>query len=269
MREPKLKKIPIDKLELWEDANVRKTDVLTNIGDLVGSIKKNGLHVPLLAKPRDGLYLVFSGQRRLFACKAAKLQIIPCFVFDDIGLTDARLLSLSENLYREAMTKEDKSNAAKALFERFNDITRVAKALGVKENTIKGYLTYDAIPEKLKRFGRKGGGLSPKQVQDIYMKFPEIGRAVSVATSLSKMKGRNEKSKMHAAIRESAPSDDIRTIKRRAEKMLRMKTYKIILPDNDYKMIEKVAYSRRIDEEDLLVDIVENWIKEYNEGGHR
>ena len=177
-------------------------------------------------------------------------------------------MSLSENLYREAMTKEDKSNAAKALFEKFKDITRVAKALGVTTATVKGYFTYEAIPEKLKKFGRKDGGLSPKQVEDIYMKFSDIDKATKVATKLSQIKTRNQKIKMHAAIRQSAPSDDLQTIQKRADKLLHMKTYKIILPDNDYKMIKKVAYDKRNGEEDLLVDIVGDWIRKYKDGEH-
>ena len=267
--EPKFDKIPLEKLELWENANVRKNEVLTNIEDLAGSIKKNGLQVPLLVKPQNGKYLVFSGQRRLIACRAAKLQKVPCFVFQNITLDDAMTLSLSENLYREAMTKEDKSKAANALFAKLGDLNSVTKALGVSNSTVRGYFTYDAIPEDLKKFARQGGNLSTKQVEDIYMKFPDPDRGKLVAEKLSKIKNRNEKRKMHAAIRQSAPSDDMPTIEKRAEKMLREKTYKIILPDNDYKLIEKVAYTRRIDEEDLLVDIVETWISEYNEGKHR
>ena len=269
MKNPKFRMIPSSDLELWEDANVRKNEVLANIEDLTGSIKKNGLRMPLMVKPEDGRYLVFSGQRRLIACNAAKVHEVPCLVFTDIDLTKARILSLSENLYREAMTKEDKSIAAKSLFETFRNIARVAAAMGVRESTVKGYLAYDNIPDDLKRFARKNGGLTTKQVEDIYTKFSNTDKAMSIASKLSRIKGRNKRLKMHASIRQSAPSDDIPTIERRAEKMLRMKTYKIRLPDNDYKVIEKIAYGRRIDGEDLLVEIVENWIAEYGEGRHR
>ena len=268
MKDPEFKTIPTSDLELWQDANVRKHEVFNNIEDLIGNVKKNGLRVPLLVKPKNGRYLVFSGQRRLIACRAAKLEKIPCFVFAGIDLTDARVLSLSENLYRQSMTKEDKATAAKNLFQKFKNITRVAAALGVKENTVKKYFAYDDIPDDLKKFARNNMGLTTKQVEDIYVKFSATDKAVSIAAKLSRIKSRNKQRKMHASIRQSAPSDDIPTIERRAEKMLRMKTYKIRLPDNDYKTIEKIAYSRRIDEEDLLVEIVENWISEYNEGRH-
>ena len=44
-----------------------KNDPLSNITDLTTSIKKNGVRVPLLVKPINGTYKVFSGQRRFEA----------------------------------------------------------------------------------------------------------------------------------------------------------------------------------------------------------
>ena len=265
---PKLEDIKLEKLELWYDANVRKSEELTNIENLAGNIRKNGLRVPLLVKKKNNKYMVFSGQRRLLACQIAQIHTVPCFVFNDIDLTDARILSLSENLYREAMTMEDKSNAARALFEKFGDMDEVAAALGVKVQTVKGYFTYDAIPDELKQFARKGGNLTTKQVGDIYTKFADITTAKAVAKKLAGITNREKQLKMHAAIRTSAPSDDIPTIERRTEKLLHMKEYKIILPDIDYKLVEKVAYSRRIKGEDLLIEIVEDWVQKYNERGY-
>lgn len=260
MKDPEFKMIPASELELWQDANVRKREVLSNIESLIGNVKKNGLRAPLLVKPKNGTYLVFSGQRRLIACRAAKLREIPCFVFAGITLTDARVLSLSENLYRQSVTQEDKATAAKNLFRKFKNVARVAAALGVKENAAKKHLAYDDIPDELRKFAGNNGGLTAKQVEDIYVKFSSTKKAVSIAAKLSKIKSRDKQRKMHASIRQSAPSDDIETIERRAEKMLRMKTYEIRLPDNDSKTIEKIAYSRRIGEEDLLAEIVEKWI---------
>ena len=48
MEVPELYDIPIEQLEVWEEANVRKTDVLLHIEDLAGNIKKFGVQAPLL-----------------------------------------------------------------------------------------------------------------------------------------------------------------------------------------------------------------------------
>src|SRR5438445_6859840 len=141
---PKLHFIPREQLELWREANVRHSEALLNINELAGSIKKHGVLVPLLVKEEEPRkkYLVFSGQRRFEACKIAELPEVPCFVFKDISERDAKILSFSENLFREAMTAEDKSRAAIELYGKFRDMDKVGIALGVKGGTVRKYLRY-------------------------------------------------------------------------------------------------------------------------------
>lgn len=270
---PKLDFIPIEQLELWEEANVRKSDIFLNIEELAGNIKRNGMRAPLLVKEKEPkkLYLVFSGQRRLEACKIAGLKEIPCFIFKEITLADAQILSFSENQFREAMTIDDKSNAANKLFQRFKNIDRVALALGVTAQTIRGYLKWNAIPEKLKKFTKKEyGGLGNKEIEDIYIKFPDLDRAIAVAKKLGSIKkGTKARRKFHAAVRESAPSDDVKTVSERAEKLTNMKEIELLLPYSKYKTIEKVAYTRKITDLDLLIEIIENWVDDYESGRNR
>ena len=273
MTETQLKLIPLKKLELWEEANVRKSNVLENIHDLANNIKQNELRVPLLVKEKEHnkLYHVFSGQRRLESCRMINYSPVPCFVFKKISLREAQILSLSENLYREGMTIDDLSEAADTLLHSFKDISKVATALGVGESTVKGYLDYKAVyPEIRALVGKKGKGkISVQQAKDIYVKFPDKPRAIAAAKSLAKISDRTKKRKYHAAITESTKHDTWGTITQKAEKAIRMKPYNILLPDSKYKLIEKVAYTRKIDAEDLLITIVEKWIHEYEQGEHR
>ncbi|MBI1663568.1 MAG: ParB/RepB/Spo0J family partition protein [Nitrosopumilus sp.] len=129
MEVPELYDIPIEQLEVWEEANVRKRDVLLNIEDLAGNIKKFGVQSPLLVweKKKNEKYIIFSGQRRYEASKLADLDTIPCLVYKTMTVTQAKVLSFSENMYREDMTMEDKSNATRELFEKFKDMDKVAK----------------------------------------------------------------------------------------------------------------------------------------------
>lgn len=269
---PKFDYIPLNQLELWDDANVRKSEALTNIQDLALNIKKNELRVPFLVKEIEPkkLYHVFSGQRRLEACRMINYSPVPCFIFKEISLRDARILSLSENLYREAMTIDDLSNAADILLNTFKDISKVARALGVTESTVKGYLDYKSVfPELRAMVGKGKGKISPQQAKDIYVKFRDVHRALAVAKELAKINDRKRKSKMHAAIRQASPDEDIDSIRKRAEKLIHMKSYEIILPDSDYKLVEKIAYVRNIAAEDLLLNIVEKYLEEYERGEHR
>jgi ParB family chromosome partitioning protein len=265
--------IPIEQLELWEEANVRKEDVLLNIEELAGSIKENGLMVPLFVKEKEPhkLYRVFSGQRRLEACKIAGLKKVPCFIFKQIGLTEAKILSFSENLYREGMTADDKSRATNELYKRFKDMEKVARALGVKESTVRHYLRYSDIPEELRRFSKlELGGLGAKEIEDIYFKFLDLDRAISVAKKLaSYKKGTVQRRKYHESIRRSSRSDDVKTVTERAEKLIRMQKFVILLPDSESKTIEKIASARKTSIEELMVEILEQWVEEYLSGKNR
>jgi ParB/RepB/Spo0J family partition protein len=268
---PKLKWLSIDQLELWEEANVRKSGSLVNIEDLARNIQQNGLRVPLLAKEHtpNKLYLVFSGQRRLTACKMAGKIEVPVFVWEKISLNNARILSLSENLYREAMAIDDISDAADALYQKFdNNLDRVSIALGVKPSTVKRYLGYKAVYDELKELVRQKK-ITAQQAIDIYTKFPEKKRELEIAKELGAIKERNKKTKFHSAVKQSNPSDDIKKIRERADKLIHMKIYKILLPDANYKTIEKIALVRKVSAQDILIDIIEQWTTEYDRGEHR
>ncbi len=266
-KDPKLIPISIDKLELWEEANVRKNDVLSNITDLVTSIKKNGIHVPLLVKPKDGIYKVFSGQRRFEAAQIAKIEKIPCFIFENISLRDAIMLSLSENVLREAMTKEDKSAAASELLKLCKGLDKVAKVMGVSEGTVRGYLRYEDIPQELRDYKKQG--LTSPNIEDIFVKFPNMDDAFAVAKDLAKITDRKKKTAYGVAIRKSTSSDKPSDIRKRATNIEHSKTIKIILADDYYRTLSKVAFVRKRTDEEFTTEIVEDWVDGYHKGEHR
>ena len=271
---PELHVIPIEQLDVWEDANVRKMNVLLRIDELAGNIKQHGVQSPLLVKEKEKnkKYFIFSGQRRYEASKIAGIESIPCLVYKNISLTQAKILSFSENMYRADMTMEDKSHATRELFTKLKKMERVAKVLGVKNvQTVKRYLRYDDIPEELKKYGRKPhGDLSANEVEDIYFNYPDQTRAVNIAKMLASIKKSTiKRQKTHASIKMAVASDDITAITKRANKLIHVQTFKIVLLDTRSKTLEKVASTRKISIEDFIVNIVESWIDGYLSGrGH-
>ena len=265
---PDLMMIPIEKLELWEEANVRKNDAMENITDLVTSIKRNGVCSPLLVKPNQGIYAIFSGQRRFEAAKIGKVLRLPCYVFKEISLTDAIMLSLSENVLREAMTKEDKSAAASRLLTLCKSIGEVAKIMGVTESTVRGYLRYEDIPKELREYRKQG--LTGKNIEDIFVKFPNIDDAIDVAKDLAKSSSQKKKRRAYGeAIRKSNPFDKPADIRKRATSMEQMKTIKIMLGEDYYHTLSNIAFVRKRTKEEFTTEIVEDWIDGYNSGERR
>lgn len=265
-KNPPLKKISIDKLELWVDANVRKADPYKELEDLTNNIKKNGLKHPLLVSGlKDGKYWVFSGQRRLMACAEAGLDEVPCFIHEKINLTEARILSLSENLYRLKMNINDISDAARKLLEHYGNRKDVAKALGVSENTVKRYLSYDDVPQPIKELvGQKK--ISAQQALDLYSKFPDQDKSVRIARELSRFSSRNEKKKYYYASKYADPSESVNQIRSRAKKMKPFKRYTIELPPVESEQVESLAKKRSQKAPETIAGIIETALEAYSKG---
>ncbi|TAK16708.1 MAG: ParB/RepB/Spo0J family partition protein [Nitrosarchaeum sp.] len=266
-KNPPLKAIDILKLELWEEANVRKSDPYKELDDLSNNIKKNGLKNPLLVsgKTKDGIYRVFSGQRRLMACTNAGLKTVPCLVHENITLREARVLSLSENLYRLKMNYNDISDAAKTLLESFGNRKDVATALGVHENTVKRYLSYDDIPQDIKKLvGEKK--ISAKQAMDLYTKFPDQNKSIKIARELSRYSKRDEKRKYYYAIRDADPKATSTAIKTAAKKMKPFKKYTIELSPKDTQQIQRLATKKSQKDEEVIEEIIGIALQANNDG---
>lgn len=261
----KLRTIPFERLEFWAEANVRKDMSPIKLAELAENIREVGLIVPLMAKfdKPSGKYLVFSGQRRLAACEKINKKMVECYVFDRISEDDARLLSLSENLYREKMAVDDVAKAAHSLFIKNNkSYKKTADALGVTHNVLRRYLDYYAVPEPVKREADKVG-LRKNEVTKIYNKFLKTSKALAVIREFGKIDSRKGRMKLNAAIREASPTDSVNKIKARAKQLLNSQEIKIIIPNDVVSELKKVARQKGQDLSEAIQDIVEDWVTGY------
>ena len=71
-----------------------------SVADLTASIRKDGLIQRLVVVKDGSNYTVVAGNRRLVACREAKLDPIPCEIMD-VTQDQARRLTLLENLQRQ------------------------------------------------------------------------------------------------------------------------------------------------------------------------
>lgn len=263
----KVEYLHIDKLELWKSANVRKSNVLQNIDDLAANIAKVGIRVPLLVKEEKQKYLVFSGQRRLEAAKIAGLAEAPCLIFKHITESEARILSFSDNIYRESMTQDDIADAVYHLKQELKSVVDVAKKLGVSPQTVKKYLGYRSVHEELKDLVREHK-MTATQAIEINAKFPDKEKAVRVAKEYAKIR-KTEKPRFFKSITLGAPSDDISTLHERAKKIKVEKMLKVgdlLFPETDSMLIMNLAKKRGMPPKDLIVWIVHEWLEEYQRG---
>ena len=257
--------VDISKISLWEEVNVRKMNVEQDLDDLAGSIKQNGLQYPLLVKKDGECYLVFSGQRRFLACAKAGKRKIPCFVYEDIDIDNARIMSLSENLYRLAMETEDKTRACKMLLSKYGgDKKKVASALGVSVQTVKNYLGFDALPREMKRMvGEKN--MTAAQATKLYNKFSDEKNALNIAREYAGIPKteRKQRQSFYMAASDARSIDSPEDVRKRAKNIEDAVEYRLLLPAKKSQILEDVASTRSVEKEDIALDFLMERIEMY------
>ena len=149
--EIELDKIMIDQIQV-------RTQTFGDIQELADNIRAHGLLQPIRVTPRkdDGRYEIILGQRRYLAYKnlqqidAEKFSKIPCFIDDrDLDNVDYKILSISENFFREPNSDAEKIDAFEAAFNKYADLNTVAQKMGCKTSTARKYIRVSRLPEEM------------------------------------------------------------------------------------------------------------------------
>lgn len=258
--------LPLKKLKIWSAVNVRKTQEYAGIEDLSSNIRSIGVQQPLIVSKINKIYKIISGQRRFIAAGKADLTKVPCLILKKkINPLDAKIISFSENVYRQDMTDEDKANAANELKKKLKTNARVSERLGVSESTVGRYLSWYTIPEKIKKFVRQGK-MNSDTAKTIVNKFPDDEAfAYNVAKEYSN-KAKEEKSDFYSAIKESETTDDLSQIKKKFKKIRSTTPFKIRLPSEDSKILQELAKENNSSPSQVIVTIITRTLNLYKTG---
>lgn len=104
--------------------------------ELVKSVKKQGVLLPLLVRPQGEQYQLVAGERRLRAAKEAGLETVPCRVLqlDDRQVCEA---AIEENLKRKDLNVLEKARAFQAYLQRFEStVEQLARQLSLSRSTV-------------------------------------------------------------------------------------------------------------------------------------
>ena len=111
----------------------RKTFTEREHGELVESIRRNGLLQPITVTPvNGGIYMIVAGERRWRACKAVPLDHVPAVV-RDLSTRQVVELALLENITRTDLTPLDEARAYQGFLDRGYSIEELAAVLGFKQ----------------------------------------------------------------------------------------------------------------------------------------
>ena len=135
----------------------RKTFDDGDLNELSQSIAEYGILNPLTVRLRDNRYELVAGERRLRAAKLAGLVEVPCILLD-VGLEDASLIALIENLQRRDLDFIEEANGLKQLIDLFGmSQEEAARRIGKSQSAVANKLRLLRLPQDVLEGLRQNG----------------------------------------------------------------------------------------------------------------
>ena len=255
----RLREIPIKQIKVWKDAQARKLD-REGIAELSRSIKNEGLqNPPMVQKESKNSYLLMSGQRRLAALKRLRAKKIPVLLLTQntkYDLEDAKAASVIENLHRNKMNTKDMTSACVFLTESVGK-SKAAKSLGISQQTLKKYLGFAAVPDKLKQYVPKE--LSRDDATKLYQVIPNVSQAIRIAEKIIPFDQRLRK-KYLQCLTKNPKSSHLKLLKKAKTGLLQQKIT-VDLNKTNAKKLQRISSRNDLEITDMANKIILSYLK--------
>ncbi len=255
----KLREIPVKQIKIWRDAQARKLDK-DGIAELAKSIKNEGLqNPPMVQKESKNSYLLMSGQRRLAALKRLGAKKIPVLLLTNstkYDLNDAKAASVVENIHRNKMNTRDTTAACVFLSESIGS-SKAAKSLGISQQTMRKYLGFAAVPEKLRQFVPKE--LSRDDCIKLYRSVPNVPAALRVAQRIIPMEQKLRKQYLKS-LSYSPKSSHLKLLKKAKSGLLQQKIT-IGMNKTNARKLRTLSMKQNIDVTEMADEIISSYLK--------
>jgi len=255
----RLREIPIKQIKIWKDAQARKLD-REGIAELARSIKNEGLqNPPMVQKESKNSYLLLSGQRRLAALKRLRAKKIPVLLLTQstkYDLEDAKAASVVENLHRNKMNIKDMTAACVFLTESIGK-SKAAQSLGISQQTLKKYLGFAAVPDRLKEYVPKD--LSRDDAVRLYQTIPNISKVIRIAEKIIPLDQKLRKQYLRILAR-SPKSSHTKLLKKAKASLLQQKVT-IELNKGNARKLHNLAARKDIEITEMANKIMSSYLK--------
>jgi len=135
----KYKRVKLEEIIVADDRQRKEVDT----SDLEPSIAKHGVIQPIIIDMDRNL---IAGERRFRASQALGLPDIPCRFFEDLSVTEAKIIELEENLKRRDLDWRDETLAVYQIHQLYEQMdsnwnqTKTADALSIHTSQVNVYL---------------------------------------------------------------------------------------------------------------------------------
>lgn len=115
---------------------------------LAESISQHGVIQPVVVRPKDGMYMIVTGERRWRAARMAGLSEIPVIIIEADDKKAAEL-ALVENIQRKDLTPVEEARGYAALIDEFSYTQEeIAKKIGRSRSAVTNSLRLLDLPPK-------------------------------------------------------------------------------------------------------------------------
>ena len=254
-----LREIPIKQIKVWKDAQARKLD-RDGIAELARSIKNEGLqNPPMVQKESKNTYLLMSGQRRLAALKRLRAKKIPVLLLTQntkYDLKDAKAASVIENIHRTKMSAKDVAVASVFLTESVGK-SKAAQSLGISQQTLRKYLGFAAVPDKLKEYVPRE--LSRDDATRLYQSISNVSKAVQVAERMTPFDQRLRRQYLRTLARN--PKLSHLKLLKKAKAGLLQQRITVELNKGNAKKLQRIATRNDVEINEMADKILSSYLK--------
>lgn len=252
----KVKSVPIDSIEVWDEAEARKLDN-QGIRELSESIKKEGLQNPPVCQKIGAKFKLIAGQRRLEAMKRIGAKTVPILVVQKpYELEDAKAVSIIENLHRKQMTHQEMGEACEFLAEQMGSKRKAAAALGISQPTFNAYRGFKGLPGKVQELVpdiiKKSDALRICKV------ISDADKAVDIAHRISKFSAPAKTRYLDALAQD--PAAEHQVLRRMANHFKQKQNLRIKITPKQSQILAKVASQKQMEPDEMANQIISKWI---------
>ena len=213
----------------------------------------------MVQKESKNSYLLLSGQRRLAALKRLGAKKIPVLLLTQntkYDLEDAKAASVVENLHRNKMNVKDMTAACVFLSESVGK-SKAARSLGISSQTLKKYLGFAAVPDKLKQFVPKE--LSRDDCTKLYQIISNVSKAVRIAERIIPLDQKLRKEYLKSLTR-SPKSSHLKLLKRAKTGLLQQRVT-VQLTKGNARKLKSLAARKEIEVTEIADKIMSDYLK--------
>jgi ParB family chromosome partitioning protein len=220
-----------------------------------------GLQQPIVVQQKGDKFEILIGQRRYLAAKQLGWEVIDARIEGkQRSELEAKVLSFSENVQRRDLSPRDKADACKYLLDRLGSARAVAEHLGVSEPTVRKWLGYAAVPDRLKALVEEDK-LSVPLVTRISQHVHDEDRAVAIAEKIAEMKPAKEHQDRILDAVEESPDRSVDVILRRAEETRVRKEITFVLPEKWATAIDRASKQLERGADEIARDATIEWLE--------